>query len=576
MGIKRGSRLEGAVGRYVVSAKEPLGSNLGMVWAAVRVSDGCGVVVKTIGGRGGLGAEDLRIESEEHRLLYENLPSNSPVVVPWLDAGELDGAPFFVVQFYDGTLGEWFTRRPCCLRSRLELLASLALATRDFHEKLGTRGRIHRDIKPANLVVFLEGDHAAVRFIDLGCVAQATQQPYAATPSWTAGFAPLEQACVTMGPDAWFDVHAVAASLFAALAGGPPVTIRDWTVSAWDGSGGRAPALPADWTPLRASIHREIDEALARWPGASPHVAAALRRLLREGLEPDPAARRRPQPDGDLWLASWGAELRGLARTMPPVSWSRSARPRPPPPPPPSRWAGRTRIAIGAGVTLVSVLSAVAGIASAVHEFGPLLWDDAPSASPAAVGPGPAVALVSGDTYQNVSPDVSPPPIVTARDVYFYNANAKYRDTLTITDDPTSAPEVPLRPAVVTPPRAAETSAGAPPPSALASLPIKAAQIAPIARPPAPTVIAPPPVETPPPKPTPPPADPCAKLLPAATLLEAMERCEEMGKSLASPGASPAACPKEFRRNAYYNAERDEIGGPDIRTPYNGFFRCVP
>ncbi|MCB9601471.1 MAG: protein kinase [Sandaracinus sp.] len=93
-----------------------------------------------------------------------------PSVVEIFNFGDHDGAPYFVMEYVDGTtLEEWLRRReePIELGAVLKILDGVALALRAIH---GT-GTVHGDLKPAN--VLLTQDFR-VRLADFGLATDLT------------------------------------------------------------------------------------------------------------------------------------------------------------------------------------------------------------------------------------------------------------------------------------------------------------------------------------------------------------------------------------------------------------------
>src|SRR5262249_14316990 len=88
---------------------------------------------------------------------------NHPNIVQAIDAGEVDGTHFLVMEFIDGKalsrLVAW--RGPLRVPDACELLRQAAIAVQHAHE----HDLVHRDVKPSNLMLAHTGQ---VKLLDLG------------------------------------------------------------------------------------------------------------------------------------------------------------------------------------------------------------------------------------------------------------------------------------------------------------------------------------------------------------------------------------------------------------------------
>jgi serine/threonine-protein kinase len=142
-----------------------------------------------------------------------------PHVVQVYEVGDLDGRPYFTMEFVEGgTLAERLAGVPMPARCAVGLLATLADAVEFAHD----HGIIHRDLKPANILLTADGtpkitDFGVARRID-GPELTATGARVG-TPSYMAPEQALGQTGA-IGPAV--DVYALGAILYEILTGRPP------------------------------------------------------------------------------------------------------------------------------------------------------------------------------------------------------------------------------------------------------------------------------------------------------------------------------------------------------------------
>jgi serine/threonine-protein kinase len=248
-------------------------------------------------GRGGMARVDLARDVELDRLvavkvLADNLAGDAelrerfvregrlaarlahPNVVGVLDAGEVDGLPFIVMEYVDGeTLADVVRREGALPWGRAVGLAVQAL---DGLEHAHAAGLVHRDVKPGNLL--LRGD-GQLKIGDFGIAraAELSGLTEAGTILGTAAYLAPEQARgEEVGPAA--DVYGLAAVLYELLTGRPPRQVTSL--------GELVDALQAPIRPVRdlaADVPEPVEEAvmsgLAARADARP-TAAELRAAL--------------------------------------------------------------------------------------------------------------------------------------------------------------------------------------------------------------------------------------------------------------------------------------------------------
>lgn len=143
-----------------------------------------------------------------------------PNIVQVYDVGEVDGQPYFTMEFIAGpTLAQKLAATPQQVQQAARLVTTLAEAVQAAH----TCGIVHRDLKPTNILLT---DDGTPKITDFGLArrvtdaAGLTQSGFAVgTPSYMAP----EQArgrVQAIGPEV--DVYSLGAILYEMLTGRPP------------------------------------------------------------------------------------------------------------------------------------------------------------------------------------------------------------------------------------------------------------------------------------------------------------------------------------------------------------------
>jgi eukaryotic-like serine/threonine-protein kinase len=192
-------------------------------------------------GRGGMARVDLARDVELDRLvavkvLADNLAGDPklrerfvregqlaarlahPNVVGVLDAGEVDGLPFIVMEYVDGETLADVVRREGALP--WERAVGLAVQALDGLEHAHAAGLVHRDVKPGNLLLRRDGelkisDFGIARAVELSGLTEAGM-----ILGTAAYLAPEQARGEEVGPAA--DVYGLAAVLYELLSGRPP------------------------------------------------------------------------------------------------------------------------------------------------------------------------------------------------------------------------------------------------------------------------------------------------------------------------------------------------------------------
>ena len=135
------------------------------------------------------------------------------------EVGELNGLPFFSLEFVDGpTLRSLIDGKPQPTRKAAELIETLARAIHFAHQ----RNIIHRDLKPANVLLTSEGvpkiaDFGLAKRLE-GDAGQTRSGTIVGTPRYMAPEQARGQKEV--GPPA--DVYALGTMLYELITGRPP------------------------------------------------------------------------------------------------------------------------------------------------------------------------------------------------------------------------------------------------------------------------------------------------------------------------------------------------------------------
>ena len=216
-------RLKQALGTTYSIERELGGGGMSRVFVAREIALGRVVVIKVLHAEmaGQVSAERFKREI----MLAARL--QHPHIVPLLNAGELDGLPYFTMPFIDGLTLRARIAQPgeFPLTDAIRILREIASALAYAHEQ----GIVHRDIKPDN--VLLSGGAAMVTdfgvakaVMDSGTTGEFRTSLGVATG--TPAYMAPEQASADPTTDHRADIYALGALAYEILAGQPPFSAR--------------------------------------------------------------------------------------------------------------------------------------------------------------------------------------------------------------------------------------------------------------------------------------------------------------------------------------------------------------
>ena len=272
------------IGRYRVVAVLGQGG-FGITYRAVDTELGREVAIKeylptalavrkdgiTVVPRSRSAAEDLawgleRFVSEGRTLAALH---RAPGIVKVHDYLQANGTAYLVMELVDGeTLHERIVRAGPLDAAEIDRILAPLL---DGLEQVHAAGFLHRDIKPANILLDAKGQPTLIDFgASRAAIAGRTQ---AMTAVFTPGYAPVEQ--FTSAPQgAWTDIYSLAATLYHAITGEPPLNAIDRMVD------DELVPLAGSGRAFPKALLAGIDAALVVRAAGRPQSVAAWRALL--------------------------------------------------------------------------------------------------------------------------------------------------------------------------------------------------------------------------------------------------------------------------------------------------------
>lgn len=214
-----------------------------------------------------------------------------PNIVPILDVGQEDGAPYFTMKLIEGgTLSEWVKGKskfpalelqdPKRQKYSARLISKICQAVHHAHE----HGILHRDLKPSNILLNLEGEPFVTDFGLAKRLDQDMELTVSGTVVGTPEYMSPEQASgSSQGLTIASDIYSLGSLLFYLLTGQPPFTGDSVLAIAAQVRESHAPELSA--------INRLIDRDLAL--------------ICQRAMEKDPDCRYATAEELSLDLERW-------------------------------------------------------------------------------------------------------------------------------------------------------------------------------------------------------------------------------------------------------------------------------
>lgn len=194
---------------------------MGIVYRATQVSLNREVAVKMI-------LRDRLASQQERQRFFAEARATAqlqhPGIVPVYDVGELDGRPYFAMQFIRGrTLADMIQTGELLQRHTARYLEQISRAVHFAHES----GILHRDIKPSNILIDENGN---AKLTDFGLAKQTDGNDSLTRTGVVLGtptYMSPEQASGKMGPiGPASDVYSLGTVLYHALTGRPPLVAK--------------------------------------------------------------------------------------------------------------------------------------------------------------------------------------------------------------------------------------------------------------------------------------------------------------------------------------------------------------
>lgn len=226
-----------------------------------------------------------RFLDEARRIFRLHQPRVHPHIVPVYDVGEVDGRPYYTMQFVTGrTLGQLLAERgPLPLAEVVPLVSTLAATLDDLH----VAGIVHRDVKPANVMLDQSG---RVLLMDFG-IARVLSDPTRSVAGMVIGtplyMAPEQLQGMAVTPAT--DIYALGALTYQLLAGRPPFTGNDPDLALAILSQ-MPPVLHQVRPNLPVSVSEAVQRALAKRPTDRPQRASLFAQALAAAAGPSSAS----------------------------------------------------------------------------------------------------------------------------------------------------------------------------------------------------------------------------------------------------------------------------------------------
>jgi eukaryotic-like serine/threonine-protein kinase len=242
-----------------------------------------------------------------------------PNIVKVRDAGEIDGRPFLVMDYVDGTNLSFLvkTQGPLPVPIAVECARQAAVGLQHAFE----RGVVHRDVKPGNLV--LQRDHSnraapltipttkdfCIKILDFGLARFDSERRYSPRlthPGSTLGtvdYMAPEQAESARDVDTRADIFALGCTLFFLLTGKPPFPGASVAEKIKARLSGTAPSVREARPEVPAELARVLERMMARQPADRYQTPAEVAAALQPFTEPAAAVVPRMELDRRVPLA---------------------------------------------------------------------------------------------------------------------------------------------------------------------------------------------------------------------------------------------------------------------------------
>ncbi len=211
------------------------------------------------------------------------------------DAGEIDGRPFLVMDFIDGTNLSTLVKAkgPLPVRLAVECIRQAALGLQHAFE----RGVVHRDVKPGNLVLTMDRGPGTtdicVKILDFGLARFDSERrfsprlTYVGSTLGTVDYMAPEQAECARDADTRADIYGLGCTLYFLLAGRPPFPGTSMAEKIAARLSGPPPHVRNARAEVPAGLDRILQRMMARQPAdryqTPAEVAAALAPFSTEG-----------------------------------------------------------------------------------------------------------------------------------------------------------------------------------------------------------------------------------------------------------------------------------------------------
>jgi eukaryotic-like serine/threonine-protein kinase len=223
-----------------------------------------------------------------------------PNIVPVLNAGEVDGLPFYVMPFISGeSLRERINRGPLSVRETVSVMRDVARALAHAHE----HGVVHRDIKPDNILLTTGAatvtDFGVAKALSasrggLTAVASTTITGMGVSLGTPAYMAP-EQIAADRDVDHRADLYALGVVAYEMLTGGPPFQGRSRQALLTAHLTETPPPLSRRRYDVPRSLDNLVMACLRKEPNTRPRSANDVVRTLEgPGVSADVATSTRP------------------------------------------------------------------------------------------------------------------------------------------------------------------------------------------------------------------------------------------------------------------------------------------